>query len=49
VGSLSNYEEVLEMKEFIRNNGIGNSRNPDALQQFYDTFMVPNMINVWEE
>ena len=39
------YEEILEMKEFIRVNGIGNSKNPDALQQFYDRFMVPNMVN----
>ena len=43
------YEEILEMKEFIQVNGIGNSKNPDALQQFYDKFMVPNMLNYEEE
>ena len=33
------HEQVLEMKEFIETNGIGNSQNPDALSRFYEQFM----------
>ena len=33
------HEQVLEMKEFIEMNGIGNSKNPDALSRFYEQFM----------
>ena len=33
------HEQILEMKEFIETNGIGNSQNPDALSRFYEQFM----------
>ena len=34
------YEEMLKMKEFIRVNGLGNTKYADALQRFYEEFMV---------
>ena len=37
------HEDILEMKEFTRVHGIGNSKEPDALQKFYDQFMKPNL------
>ncbi len=37
------HETILEMKEFTREHGIGNSKEPDALQKFYDQFMKPNL------
>ena len=37
------HEDILEMKEFTRVHGIGNSKEPDALQKFYDQFMRPNL------
>ena len=37
------HETILEMKEFTREHGIGNSKEPDALQMFYDQFMKPNL------
>ena len=46
---LFTFEEIMEMKEFIRINGIGNSQNKEALQQFYDKFMVPNIVNLEED
>lgn len=33
------HEQVLEMKQFIRDNGIGNTQSPEALSRFYDQFM----------
>lgn len=33
------HQQILEMKEFIRENGIGNTETPDGLQKFYDKFM----------
>ena len=33
------YEEILRMKEFIDQNGLGNTESDDALQRFYDRFM----------
>lgn len=33
------YEEILEMKEFVNTNGIGNTKYPDALNRFYEKFM----------
>lgn len=33
------HEDILKMKKFIRDNGVGNSRSADALTRFYDTFM----------
>lgn len=37
-----NYEEIMQMKDYIRINGIGNSQNPAALQNFYKKFFVCN-------
>lgn len=39
------YEDILKMKKFICENGIGNSVHEDALQRFYEEFMEPNMVN----
>ena len=36
------HEDVLKAKEYIQEHGIGNSKEPDALSNFYDTFMEPN-------
>lgn len=33
------HEDILNMKQFIRDNGVGNSRSADALTRFYETFM----------
>lgn len=33
------HEEVLQMKEFVETNGIGNFNSSDALQRFYEQFM----------
>ena len=33
------HEDILNMKQFIRDNGVGNSRSEDALTRFYETFM----------
>lgn len=38
------HEQILEMKEFVSEHGIGNSKEPDALSRFYDEFMVPNRV-----
>ena len=32
-------EQITEMKEYVKENGIGNSKSPDALQKFYEQFM----------
>lgn len=39
------YEEILQMKEFIKENGIGNSVYDDALERFYVEFMEPNTVS----
>ncbi len=39
------YEDILKMKEFIRENGIGNTVHEDALERFYEQFMEPNTMN----
>ncbi len=36
------HEDILAMKEFIRVNGFGNTKSPDALKRFYQAFMEPN-------
>ncbi|MEG0963402.1 MAG: InlB B-repeat-containing protein, partial [Lachnospiraceae bacterium] len=36
-------EEILQAQEFISKNGIGKLESSDALQQFYNTMMEPNM------
>ena len=33
------HEQIQQMKEFVENNGIGNSESGDALQRFYEQFM----------
>lgn len=38
------HEQILEMKEFVSEHGIGNSKEPDALSKFYDEFMAPNRV-----
>lgn len=35
-------EAVIRMQKFIADNGIGNVKKDDALQQFYEEFMVPS-------
>ena len=35
----SAHEDILNMKQFIKDNGVGNSRSADALTRFYETFM----------
>ena len=39
------YEEILQMKQFIHDNGIGNGIHEDALERFYVQFMKSNMVN----
>ncbi len=36
------HEDVLKAKEYIQEHGIGNSKEPDGLSNFYDTFLEPN-------
>ena len=36
------HETILEMKKYIEEHGFGNSKEPDALRNFYDRFMAPN-------
>lgn len=38
------HEQILEMKEFVSEHGIGKSKEPDALSKFYDEFMAPNRV-----
>ena len=33
------HEDILNMKQFIKDNGVGNSRSADALTRFYETYM----------
>ena len=33
------YEQIQQMKQFVENNGVGNSESEDALQRFYEQFM----------
>ena len=35
-------EDIDAMQEYIEVHGIGNSKEPDALQNFYDLFCAPN-------
>lgn len=36
------HEDMKEMRRFVEENGMGNSKSPDALRRFYDQFMEPN-------
>ena len=38
------HETILEMKQYIQDRGIGNSKEPDALTEFYNRFMAPNKV-----
>ena len=33
------HEDILNMKQFIKDNGVGNANSADALTRFYETFM----------
>lgn len=35
-------EVLLEMKEYVKEHGVGNSKEPGALQGFYNQFLAPN-------
>ena len=36
------HDTILEMQEYVKNNGVGNSKSEDALSRFYNQFLVPN-------
>ena len=38
------HETILEMKQYIQDHGIGNSKEPGALTEFYNRFMAPNKV-----
>ena len=38
------HEDILAMKQFIDENGFGNTESDDALTRFYDRFMAPNKV-----
>ena len=38
------HEDILAMKQFIDDNGVGNTESDDALTRFYDRFMAPNKV-----
>ena len=38
------HETILEMKQYIQDHGIGNSKEPDELTEFYNRFMAPNKV-----
>ena len=38
------HEDILAMKQFIDDNGFGNTESSDALTRFYDRFMAPNKV-----
>lgn len=35
-------ETIKEIKKYVEDHGIGNSREPDALNNFYELFLAPN-------
>lgn len=35
-------ETIKQMKQYVETHGIGNSKEPDALRNFYDLFLAPN-------
>lgn len=35
-------ETIKEIKKYVEEHGIGNSREPDALNNFYELFLAPN-------
>ena len=38
------HETILEMKQYVKDHGIGNSKEPGALTGFYNRFMAPNKV-----
>ena len=38
------HETILEMKQYVQEHGIGNSKEPRALTEFYNRFMAPNKV-----
>ena len=38
------HETILEMKQYVQEHGIGNSKEPGALTEFYKRFMAPNKV-----
>ena len=38
------HEEILEMKQFIEENGYGNTKSDDGLTRFYNQFLAPNKV-----
>ena len=38
------HETILEMKQYVQDHGIGNSKDPGALTEFYNRFMAPNKV-----
>ena len=35
-------ETIKQMKQYVETHGIGNSKEPDALNNFYNQFLAPN-------
>ena len=38
------HETILEMKQYVQEHGIGNSKEPGALTELYNRFMAPNKV-----
>ena len=38
------HETILQMKQFVQDNGFGNGKYPDALDRFWEEFMKPNRV-----
>ena len=38
------HEQILEMKQFIEENGYGNTKSDDGLIRFYNQFLAPNKV-----
>ena len=38
------HETILEMKQYVQDHGIGNSKEPGTLTEFYNRFMAPNKV-----
>lgn len=38
------HEDILEMKNYMDENGMGNTKQEDVLQQFYHQFLVSNQV-----
>ncbi len=39
------HETILQMKQFVQDNGFGNGKSIDALQRFCDTYLQPNRVD----